>query len=442
MEDKNKKVSTEPYKGVRDFYPEDMAKLKKIFSIWRDVVEKFGYEEYNASILESAELYKAKSGEEIVNEQTYTFTDRGGREVTLRPEMTPTLARMISARKRDLSFPLRWYSIPNLFRYEQPQRGRLREHFQLNVDIFGIESSDAEVEIIEIASEIMKSFGLQETDFEIRINSRKIMNYIMNDYLSLNEEQSYKLSKLIDKKSKISKEEFTKEVNNLIGNKTNELILLLSTKNLSEFSEKLSNPDLIKTGIKEISETIEKLEEIGITNVVFDQTLMRGFDYYTGVVFEIFDTNPLNRRSLFGGGRYDDLLSIFDGEKISAVGFGSGDVTALDILETRGIVKIENSGPDVNICTIEKEATSFARDIADTLRKNNIKTTIDFSDRKLAIKIKQSDKKNTPFIIVIGLDEEKTGKFKIKNMKSGEETEVDEDNVAEILRSKIYTNNK
>ena len=202
-----KAISTEPYKGVRDFYPEDMYIQKYIFQKMRETVESFGYIEYGASILEPSELYQAKSGEEIVNDQTYSFKDRGDRDVTLRPEMTPTVARMVTARRRDLAFPLRWYSIPNLFRYEQPQRGRVREHFQLNVDLFGSESINADLEVIKIAYQIMKNFGAKDSDFQIRINDRKIASELYKLY-NLNETDSYKLSKVIDKKNKISKESF------------------------------------------------------------------------------------------------------------------------------------------------------------------------------------------------------------------------------------------
>ncbi len=178
-------LSTESYKGVRDFYPEDMFVQKYLFTTMRKVVESFGYLEYGASILEPTELYKAKTGEEIVNEQTYSFKDRGERDVTLRPEMTPTVARMVAARKRELSFPLRWYSIPNLFRYEKPQRGRLREHFQLNVDIFGATTLDAEKEIVMIASNILQAYGAKNTDFVIRISSRKMLDYVLQELFKL-----------------------------------------------------------------------------------------------------------------------------------------------------------------------------------------------------------------------------------------------------------------
>ncbi|HEY4494546.1 MAG TPA: ATP phosphoribosyltransferase regulatory subunit, partial [Candidatus Paceibacterota bacterium] len=246
------KIPTNPYKGVRDFYPENLAIQKKIFSIWRNNAEKYGYEEYNASILESAELYRAKTGEEIVNEQTYTFIDRGEREVTLRPEMTPTVARMVAAKKRELVYPLRWYSIPNLFRYEQPQRGRLREHWQLNVDIFGVEGIEAEIEIINIAYDITRAYGLKDSDFEIRINNRKIMNYITKDVFSLTEEQAHKLSKLIDKKNKIPPDIFASVADEILKEKSPQFLTLLNSKNFEEFTSHLPQTKDEHEGLKEV----------------------------------------------------------------------------------------------------------------------------------------------------------------------------------------------
>ena len=255
------KLDTAPYKGVQDFYPEDMVVLNYIFSVWKKVSERFGYQEYGASPLELAEIYKEKSGDEIVNEQMFTFTDRGGREVALRPEMTPTLARMVAARRRALKFPLRWFSIPNLFRYERPQKGRRREHWQYNCDLLGTADITADIEIVSIAHAIMKEFGAKDEDFEIRLN-----------YPS--------------------------------GN------------------------------IAEIHSFMEKLRDLGITNTKVDESLARGQSYYTGIVFEVFDTNPENNRSLAGGGRYDHLLEMFDVESTPAVGFAMGDVMLRDFLTT------------------------------------------------------------------------------------------------------------
>jgi histidyl-tRNA synthetase len=258
------KLDTAPYKGVQDFYPEDMRVENYIFSTWRKVAEEHNYEEYSASPLEPTELYAEKSGEEIVKEQTFTFEDRGGRSVTLRPEMTPTLARMVAARRRSLKLPLRWYSIPNLFRYEKPQRGRRREHYQLNVDILGVSDTSADIEIIQIADAIMQRFGAGRDTYEIRLST------------------------------------------------------LAPTKD-------------------SLDQVVDELRAKGITNLKIDETLKRGQAYYTGVVFEFFDTDPANPRSILGGGRYDNLMDLFGVEALPAVGFGAGDITMRDFLETHGL---------------------------------------------------------------------------------------------------------
>lgn len=301
----DKKLSTDSYKGVRDFYPEDMAVQNYIFGVWRKIAEEFRYQEYSASILEYADLYRAKGerNEEIVNDQMYLFTDKGDREVALRPEMTPTLARMIAARRKGLKLPLRWYSIPNCFRYERPQRGRRREHWQLNCDIMGIAGIDAEVEIITLSYNIMKAFGAKDEDFEIRINSRKL----------LEEAYGKQMFHLLDRKDKMEQVEFEAEWN------------------------KLSDKPYREVGPNdEITEIVKALDTKGI-KTVFSSSLTRGFDYYTGMVFEVFDTNPENRRALFGGGRYDNLLEMFGVEPLPTVGFGMGDVTIRDFLETHNL---------------------------------------------------------------------------------------------------------
>ena len=297
-------MNTEPYKGVRDFYPPEMAEQNYIFSVWRSVAEKFGYVEYSASILEYAELYRSKGSDEIVNEQMYVFKDKGDREVALRPEMTPTLARMIAAQRKALKFPLHWYSIPNVFRYERPQHGRRREHWQLNCDLMGIAGIEAEVEIIKLAYDIMKKFGAKDEDFEIRVNSRIIIN------------------------TALAKKNFSEE-------------------QIRDFTRKLDKGNLPADINFEPDEEIKKLlvmlKENDINNVRFDETLARGFDYYTGMVFEVFDTNPENKRALFGGGRYDNLLEIFGVEPVPTVGFGMGDVTIRDFLVTHNLrLKISN----------------------------------------------------------------------------------------------------
>lgn len=442
MENNEKnKISVESYKGVRDFYPKDQAVQNYIFGVWRNVSEKFGYQEYNASVLEPAELYHAKSGEEIVNEQTYTFTDRGEREVTLRPEMTPTVARMVAQKKRELVFPIRWYSIPNLFRYEKPQRGRLREHWQLNADIFGVEGIQAEVEIISLASEIMRTFGIKENQFEIRVNSRRIVNYILQTLMGLSEADSGKIAKIIDRKEKIGTEVFEKMITEATSEsassgdkKDNFLLTILNSKNFEEFVNRLPENAKLEKGIEEVKMLITALEKLGITNVVFDQTLMRGFDYYTGIVFEIFDQNPKNRRALFGGGRYDNLLQIFGEEKIPAVGFGMGDVTMRDVLETYNLLPENQNCVKLAICTVGEEHIDYAQELAQKLRTGNSAVIVDYSGKKVGDQIKRADRQGIPFIICVGEEEAKTGKLKIKNLKTGEEKVVSEDELPDSLK--------
>lgn len=422
------KLSTESYKGVRDFYPEDKFIQNYIFKKLRESVERFGYIEYDASVLESAELYKAKSGEEIVNEQTYTFTDRGGREVTLRPEMTPTIARMIAAKEKELSFPLRWYSIPNLFRYEKPQRGRLREHWQLNIDLFGSESSEADAEVISVAYSILKNFGAKDEHFVIKINSRKILDALYERF-DLTEEERHKTSKLIDKKNKISPETYSQLLSEAISpEKAAELERVISS------SERLitflgsENPHT-----QEIMNLIELLSTRGITNVEFSPTLMRGFDYYTGVVFELFDTDPENNRSLFGGGRYDDLLDIFGARKIPAVGFGMGDVTARDFLETHGLLPAYTSSSHIHICSVSDAERPIAYTLAQTLREKNINASVDISGKKIGDQIKYASKQHVPFIAVIGEDEAAHNIFSVKNLETGDEKKLTTEELVNLL---------
>lgn len=421
------KLSTESYKGVRDFYPKDQLIQNYIFDIMRKTVESFGYEEYNASILEPAELYKAKTGEEIVNNETYTFKDRGDREVTLRPEMTPTVARMVANKQKELVFPLRWYSIPNLFRYEKPQKGRLREHYQLNVDIFGVENIFADVEIIKIGHKIMENFGAKDSDFVIFLNNRKILDELFERF-ELRGETKYKVSKIIDKKEKISKEDFETLLQEFLKEKTKDFIeILVSTDRLIDFIGKENE------SIKKLTDLLEKLKSAGFNNALFKPTLMRGFDYYTDIIFEFFDTSKENNRSLFGGGRYDDLLDIFGKEKVPAFGFGMGDVTAKDFLETHNLLPKLDTKIDLYICPTNQEYLDEAFRLSDYFRNQNLIVSVDITEKKLGEKLKYADKKNIPFVIVLGEDEIKSSTLSLKNMNTSEEFKVNKEEVMKFF---------
>ncbi len=421
MQRKSIPLETDPYKGVRDFYPEDQFIQCYIFNTWRKAVESFGYEEYNASILEPAELYKAKSGQEIVNEQTYTFTDRGDREVTLRPEMTPTVARMVAKKRRELGFPLRLYSIQNFFRYERPQKGRIREFWQLNVDLFGSKSIFADIEPIEIAVRIMTAFGAKAEDYTIKLGSRKLINAIFSEWYELDGEKSQALKKLIDKKNKMPAEDFDSQAEQIIG-KPFEFLNFENKEGgeSSDLSQALAIPT-IREGYEEIKQVIDILKEKGIKNVEFDQTLIRGFDYYTGIIFELFDNHPENNRALFGGGRYDELLSLFGPDEVPACGFGMGDVTMVDFLTERNLLPKYTPATKIMICPLSEEDISGAEKVADELRIKEIPVAINFSGKSVGDQIKSAEKLSIPYVIVIGPDEVAGKAYKIKNLESGKE---------------------
>jgi len=394
-----KKLSTDAYKGVRDFYPEDMAVEKYIFDTMRSVAERYGYEEYTASLIEPTELYRAKTGDEIVNEQTYSFTDRGGRDVTLRPEMTPTAARMVAARHRDLSFPLRWYSIPNVFRYERPQRGRLREHWQLNVDIFGVEGVGADIEIMAIAYDVMKAFGATQDDFSIHVNSRKLLQEFLSENLE-DQNATKDAMRLIDRSAKDNKAK-------------SDLQTLLGGKELSEL-----RPN------KALEQVFEQLAGFGIKNAIFDPGIVRGFDYYTDIVFEVFDTNPENNRSIFGGGRYDGLTDIFGVPNIAAVGFGMGDVTIRDFLEIRNLIPKYKSPAKLYICTTAPEYIDDAQKLARTLRGSGVSVAIDLSNKRIGDQVATANKKSIPFVVCLGEQERATNTVTLKELSTGTEQEL------------------
>ena len=391
-------LPTDPYKGVRDFYPSDWARMEAMFTRLRETLTLWGYEEYSASPLERAELYEAKTSEEIVNEQTYTFTDRGDRRVTLRPEMTPTLARMVAGKRRELAFPLRWFSIPNVFRYERPQRGRLREHYQLNVDLIGLPEGEADIEIIKIASELLKACGAKESDFIIRVNSRAILTAACTT-AGLTPDATRAYLRLLDKKAKMISEEF------------------LAARNTITATDPLP---LVEA--KEMETFVATLKKRGVTNAVFDPTLTRGFDYYTGTVFEVFDTNPANPRSLFGGGRFDKLVSLFGGDPIPAIGFGMGDVTLADFLETHSLVLDATANkPQLYIGTPTPDTIPAAQAFAEKLREQGSRVFVNLTDRALGDQIKDALKRGIPFFIAYGADEVASNTVRLKTLATSEE---------------------
>jgi histidyl-tRNA synthetase len=403
-----KKLKTDNYKGTRDFYPRDVFVQKYIFDIWSKTVESFGFEEYHASVLENSEIYRAKNSDEIVNNQTYTFTDRGDREVTLRPEMTPTLARMIAAKKRELSFPLRYYSLPNCFRYERPQRGRMREFWQFNVDILNVKNDKFyDIEILKVINKILLNFKAKPTDFTIYINSRNLLNAVYKNYFDFNENEAKTYQSLLDKKDKISKDEFKKEY------------------------EKITDRDYVdidKMDIKEVKKELGYINDIiaeckkDNIEVKFNQDIVRGFDYYTGIVFEVYDNDPENNRALFGGGRYENLIDMFetvkDNVSISGIGFGIGDVPMINFLESRNLIPEYKNNVDILIGIIsdDKKVIDYADDLAKKLRDDGKNICVNYDNRKYNDYINMAEKNNIKNVIVVGEKELEEKKYEVKEV--------------------------
>lgn len=402
----NKKLSTESYKGVRDFYPEDMAVQQYIFDTWSKTAESFGFERYDASVLEPSDLYKAKGAEneEMVNEQTYTFTDRGDREVTLRPEMTPTVARMIAGKRKELSFPVRWYSIPNLFRYERAQRGRLREHWQLNCDIFGSDDISADVEIIALAYQTLISFGATPEMFEIKINDRREMKEFYNSIGIDSSETINTITRLNDRFHKISQEEYLADLKEIVGEKAKAILKKIVGAEGTDYNE-----------------VVTDLKALGVTNVRIDRSLARGFNYYTGTIFEIFDTDPKNNRAMLGGGRYDNLTSLFEGDMVSGVGFGMGDVTMRDFLETHNLLKPTRSISQMVVIPTDANFNLEGEKVAQNFRNAGLRVLVDIGTKKLGKKIASAVDSGVGYVLVVGEDEMLRQEFVVKNLADGTE---------------------
>ncbi len=432
MAKRKQALSTDPYKGVRDFYPEDMFIEQFLFDRMRDVVEHYGYEEYHASILEPSELYESKSSEEIVSEQTYNFIDRGGRRVTLRPEMTPSVARMVAARRRELSFPLRWYSIPNVFRYERPQRGRLREHWQLNCDLFGSTSIEADVEILLLGYELMRAFGTEEREFEIRLNHRSVIPETLaalahKHNLPLPKEKQGELIRLMDKRDKLKGDEYAGRLQELLGAK-------LASVVLKHYTPATIRKLILETHAgRNFTSLLELLEARGIKNVVHDPHMVRGFDYYSGMIFEVYDTAGDMPKALFGGGRYDNLLEVFGEESVPAVGFGLGDVRLREFLATHKRLPDYLPTTDLYMIVVEPSLMEYAQQLAQRLRRRDLTVAVDLSGKKVADQLKIVHKKSIPFALFVGGEERESGIFKLRDMRTKSEISVPEQLIADAV---------
>ena len=428
-------LSPQPYKGSRDFYPEDMRIRSYIFGVWRKVAESFGYEAYDAPLLEPLEVYAAKTGQEIVNEQTYQFTDRGGRNVAIRPEMTPSVSRMVAARRQELGYPVRWYNIAQYMRYERPQRGREREFWQLNADIFGVEDVTADAEIIVMADRIMKAFGADKKMYSIRINNRRMINLMMSEYLGLDVVQSQMMIKLFDRKDKLPREEFDNQARDIFGENhfdgMNKIAKLLEATTMAQLPRELLDSDVVR----DVQSLFTLLHEAGVDNAAFDISLMRGFDYYTGMVFEVFDNHPDNNRAMFGGGRYDGLVGLFGAEPVPTVGFAPGLTMTQLFLESHRLLPKFVSTTDVYMVVLG-DVHRAARKLADELRDEGVRVAIDMTGRKLDKQIRTAVKQQINYLMFVGEKEIEDEIYKLKDVASETEEELSFERIVSTIKDR------
>lgn len=397
------------YIGTRDFLPKDWNIMKYIFNIWRKTSLEFGFDEYETPIISPLELFTKKSGNEIKN-QLFYFKDKGNREVCLRAELTPQLARLIINNEKAIKKPIKWFSIPRIFRYEKPQKGRGREFFQFNADIIGEKSILATCEILKLSINLLKNFKLTSKDVIIKINSRKIIDELIKTF---NIKKTKEFYSLLDKKSKINKNTFNISLTKIVK-KSDEMIKLLNLKQ-KELIKELSKR---KIDVKDITTIFNNVNN---NFIEFDLTIVRGLEYYTGIVFECFDRNK-EFRALLGGGEYNNLISDFGGTKTPAIGVGMGDMVLLKLLKSKKLI------PDLNNNKIFIATLGKVYRESDKLRQKLIQkgfnVELNISEKTLGKQLKYAQSKEINTVYILGEKEIKNNIITIKNLKSGKEKKI------------------
>lgn len=420
--------SNQPQKGMLDEFPWDLARTRFVENKIRAILESFHYLEYDAPVLEDIELFAKKSGDELVREQAYTLTDKGQRELVLRPEMTPSLARMISQISREKPRPYRWYAIPKCYRYERPQKGRLREFRQLNVDLMGDESIHSDFEMCRLVVKIMRAFGVPDTAFQIRFNHRGLLNALLENWGFTPEKQKL-FYRLADRKDKLPKEVFDAEAAKGLGPMEVDFLgsyldggsdYVNSILQDPKFAE---NPAAIRW--KEWNALVAKSDLA--SKVVFSPQTVRGLDYYTGLVFEVYATGESISRALFGGGRYDNLLGMFSQEQVSGIGFGMGVAIFSIFLEELGLLPKENveSRNLVLVHPMSPEASFEAELVADKLRAENWIAEMSFYTGGLKKVLQKAESRGFTHIALLGEEELRSRRYSMKDLKSGVQTQID-----------------
>lgn len=409
-------------RGTRDFYPEDMRLRNWLFDNFDDAALLHGFEEYDAPVLEHEDLYTRKQGEEIT-QQLYNFQDKGDRKVALRPEMTPSLARMVMARAGALPMPIKWYSIPQCWRYERTQRGRGREHYQWNVDIWGTNEISADAELISILVTFFNRVGLTEEDLVIRMSSRKVLEEVLGS-LGITGDTFTQTCIIVDKMDKLPADTVSQQLADL-GLEPNAIGTIQSTlgiKDMESLREVLGEDS---EAVSELTNLFSALDSYGISEwVEFDASIVRGLAYYTGPVFEAHDRAG-ELRAICGGGRYDKLLSTLGGKDLPATGFGFGDMVIMELLAEKGLVPELTSGNDDIVISLSPELRNAAMSVASSLRSAGRAVDLVLEDKRLKWAFKHAERSGAQRLVMVMPDEWKEGKVRIKDLETGEETNVE-----------------
>jgi len=410
-------------KGTREFYPEQMALRNFIYDKVRKASQAFGYQEYDGPFIEMIDLYAAKSGEELVKKQSFTFQDRGGDFVTLRPELTPSLARMIAAKQGELTFPARWWSFGPFWRYEQPQKGRTREFFQWNIDMLGVNSPEADAELIAVAATFLRSINMDPTQAIIFVNNRRLMDSEF-DKLGITPDKRLEVSNMVDRRSKMEPAKWDQYV----------LDSGLAQAQLDGLKSILGNMDLWKQS-EELTRLFAALKALGVSEYVkYDPNIMRGLLYYTGTVFEAFETSGSLKRAILGGGRYDNLLADVGGQPLSGVGFAMGDVVMGIILQEKGLLpEYVPTNASVLVTVFDETLWMKSLELTSELRSAGLNVMSYPEPVKLPKQFKFADKMKMKVALVIGPDEVEKGLVVVKNLVKGEQSQVGREAVAQAV---------
>jgi histidyl-tRNA synthetase len=415
--------------GFRDFYPEELALRNHIFAVWRSVAARYGFEEYDGPPLETLELYTQKSGDEIVG-QLYSFKDKGERDVALRPEMTPTLARMVAAHAQALKKPIRWFSIPQLFRYERQQRGRLREHFQLNMDIIGETGPLADAELIAAAIDIMRAFGLGPQDVQARISDRRVLRVLLLGR-GVTEAQLPAAFGVIDRSERVPREALEEMLHTAgLGKAESRAVLeVAALRGLDAVAAALAKVKGGEAAGEPLRAAAQALDAMGLGDFVHvDLTIVRGLAYYTGIVFELFDTAK-NLRAICGGGRYDDLLQALGGPDLPALGFGMGDVVLGELLKERHVAPKASTQLGAFLVAVSGEDVAPVLRLAHALRDRGIAVEYGLRQAPVRKQLELAAARGAPRAVIIGPEERAAGIALVRDLTAGTEAKVPLDNL-------------